>query len=62
MSCPHEKSRRIFAFVEPVTEVNSTTGEVKKREALAIDPKTLFLSPIWYKPFQKEPDTLLWKP
>ncbi len=27
-----------------------------------IDVKQLFLAPVWYKPFEKEPVTLLWKP
>jgi hypothetical protein len=58
----HEFNLFRFTSVEQVTEVSKTTDEVKKREALAIDPKTFFLSPIWYKPFQEEPDTLLWKP
>lgn len=58
----HEFNLFRFTYVEPITELNQTTGEVKKREALAIDPTTLFLSPVWYKPFHTEPDTLLWKP
>lgn len=58
----HEFNLFRFTSVEQVTEVNKETGEVKKREALAIDPKTLFLSPVWYKPYHAEPDILLWKP
>ncbi len=58
----HEFNLFRFTYLEQVTEINQTTGEVKKREELAIDPKTFFLSPIWYKPFHQEPDTLLWKP
>ncbi len=58
----HEFNLFRFTYVEPGTEISKLTREVKKREALAIDPKDFFLSPLWYKPFHQELDTLLWKP
>lgn len=43
-------------------ETDTETGKEKKLEALKADPKRLFLSPMAYKPFDEELDTLLWKP
>lgn len=50
----------LFRFTRVDHVVDSDTGKV--REQLAVDPKDLFLSPGAYRPFQEEPDTLLWKP
>ena len=58
----HEFNLFRFTYVNQVVEIDKTTGEAKKREALAIDPKEFFLSPVWYKPFHEDPDILLWKP
>ena len=47
--------------VDQVQRTDNKTGQIKVSEELAIDPATFFLTPIAYKPFDKEPDTLLWK-
>ena len=57
----HENNLFRFMTVDQVQRTDNKTGQVKVSEELAIDPAMFFLSPIAYKPFDKEPDTLLWK-
>lgn len=58
----HEFNLFRFVTVDQMARTDKKTGQVKVSEELAIDPYTFFLTPIAYKPFEKEPDTLLWKP
>ncbi len=60
--CEHEFNHFRFTALDKVQCVDQKTGQVKVLEELAIDPSTLFLMPVMYKPFADEPDTLLWKP
>ncbi len=50
-----------FTAVDQVVRTENKTGKVKISEELAIDPLTFFLTPVMYKPFETEADTLLWK-
>ena len=58
----HEFNLFRFTTLGQVQRPDPKTGQVKVVEELAIDPFTFFLTPVVYKPFDKEPDTLLWKP
>jgi len=49
-----EHEAPLFRFTAlPQEELDPQTG---------LDPKKLFLSTVWYVPYEKEPVTLLWKP
>ncbi|GHO85191.1 hypothetical protein KSZ_31970 [Dictyobacter formicarum] len=54
-----EQEQNLFRFTSISQQTDQDTGSI--REELAISP-TLFVQPVWYKPFEEEPDTLLWKP
>jgi hypothetical protein len=58
----HEHNLFRFTSLNQVEEIDKRIGEAGKREELDIDPYKLFLSPVWYKPFHEEPETLLWRP
>lgn len=51
-----------FTTLDQVQRPGPKTEQVKVVEELAIDLFTFFLTPIVYKPFATEPDTLLWRP
>ncbi len=58
----HEWNLFRFTTLDQVMRTDKKTGQVKKSEELAINPYTLFLTAVAYKPFHEAPDTLLWKP
>lgn len=54
-----EDAYNLFRFTTVSQVVDAKTGH--HREELDLDP-TIFVSPVWYKPFSEEAETLLWKP
>jgi len=55
-----EHEYNLFRFTKVDHVIDSDTGKI--REALAVEPHNLFLSPVAYRPFQEQPSILLWKP
>ncbi len=50
----------LFRFTAlPQGTIDLETGKAKSTD---YDPRTLFLSDVWYKPYEKDACTLLWKP
>src|SRR5947209_4232169 len=59
--CAREQNLFRFVMSNQGTRRDIKTGQGKISKELAIDLTTFFLTPIAYKPFAPEPDTLLWK-